>query len=89
MKSHKFRALIFWFRKFICKSLNLFKPTVNILQQNYLQPQQKKSTDLFLKQKYKVTAPSNHPLYYNNIKNKLNNKEPKDYTANCVRAYLS
>ena len=45
----------------MCKSLNFLKPTANILQQNYLQPQQKKSTDLFLKQKYKATAPSNHP----------------------------
>ena len=59
VESHKSRALIFCFRKFICKSLNLFKPTANILQQNYLQPQQKKSTDLFLKQKYKSTALSN------------------------------
>ena len=63
VESHKSRAFIFCFRKFICKSLNLFKPTANILQQNYLQPQQKKSTDLFLKQKYKATAHSNHPLY--------------------------
>ena len=70
MESHKSRALIFYFRKFIGKSLNLFKRTANILQQNNLQPLQKKSTDLFLKQKYKATAHSNHPHNSTEILNK-------------------
>ena len=41
VKNNKSRTFIFYFRKFIYESLNLFKPTITILQQNYLRTQQK------------------------------------------------